>query len=425
MITGWQRFVQDNRRALDALLVVLLVGASVPGSMIHAPGATEATPPLWPAVVLVAVGSIVLLWRRSHPRTVAILTGVCGIAVAALGYLPSMFVLGPLIVALYALADRTNRKIANTIAFITIAAVVGASALARPHWTVDITVIAPAASLLLPLAVGTTARIRRDYVQAVHARAEYAEQTREQEARHRVADERMRIARELHDAVAHHLALANAQAGTLGRLMRSRPEQAEQLVGQLANTTSTALRELKATVGLLRQADDSDAPLHPAPGLAQLPELTASFATAGLTVTTETEGEPRPLSPGTDLTVFRIVQEALTNVAKHAATKTARVHVAYARERLTVAIVNDAGSPAVAAPGAAPGPVQSPWAAATSAKTPGGGFGLIGMRERAQSIGGTLNAGPRPEGGYQVVATLPLYPQDTQDAESTEEDSRP
>jgi signal transduction histidine kinase len=425
MITGWQRFVQDNRRALDALLVVLLVGVSVPGSMIHAPGASEAAPPLWPAVVLVAVGSIVLLWRRSHPRTVAVLTGVCGITVAALGYLPSMFVLGPLIVALYTLADRTNRKTANTIAFITIAAVVGASSLARPHWTVDITVIAPAASLLLPLAVGTTARIRRDYIQAVHARAEYAEQTREQEARHRVADERMRIARELHDAVAHHLALANAQAGTLGRLMRSRPEQAEQLVGQLANTTSTALRELKATVGLLRQADDPDAPLHPAPGLAQLPELTASFATAGLTVTTETEGEPRPLSPGTDLTVFRIVQEALTNVAKHAATKAARVHVAYARERLTVAIVNDAGSPAVAAPGAASGVTPGPWAAATSAETPGGGFGLIGMRERAQSIGGTLNAGPRPEGGYQVVATLPLYPQDPQDAESTEEDSRP
>ena len=201
----------------------------------------------------------------------------------------------------------------------------------------------------------------------------------------------MRIARELHDVVAHHLALANAQAGTVAHLIRTHPVQAETILVDLTGTTSTALREMKAAVGLLRQADDQQAALDPPPGVGQLPDLVASFASAGLTVTITTEGPAQPISTGTDLTAYRIVQEALTNVAKHAATGSADVHLTYLPDRLGITIVNDAGG---TPPAAARGP----------------GYGLIGMRERAMSVGGSLRADRRPAGGFEVTAELPLHP---------------
>ena len=237
--------------------------------------------------------------------------------------------------------------------------------------------------LLLPIPIGITARLRSAYLEAANARAEYAERTREEEARHRVAEERMRIARELHDVVAHHLALANAQAGTVAHLVRTGPGQAEKIAADLAGTISSALRELKGTVGLLRQPDDPAAPLEPAPGLAQLPVLGENFRSAGLTVTITTDGEPRPLCPAVDLTAFRIIQEALTNVAKHAGAREAQVRLSYALDLLTITVSNDAGR-------------------GTTAGAAGPGYGLIGMRERAASVGGRLHAGHRLAGGFEV-----------------------
>src|SRR5262249_27523633 len=156
-------------------------------------------------------------------------------------------------------------------------------------------ILNPVLFLLLPVALAETARLR-------HAHAE-------QDARHRVGEERLRIARELHDIVAHHLALANAQAGTAAYLASSHPEQAQRILTELTGTTSSALRELKATVGLLRHGEDS--PLEPAPGLGRLAELTAAFGSAGLEVRVTVRGEERALAPDVDLTAFRIVQEAL------------------------------------------------------------------------------------------------------------------
>ena len=393
MLAACQRLFRDHVRVFDVVLAAVLLALSVPGSRISFPDA-ELPARTWVGVLLTGVACVFLPWRRSHPRTVAVIAAASGVAVAACGYVPSLFVLGPLIVMAFTLAERTDRKTANSITFAAVALIVCAAVLAHPHETIFITVIAPAASLLLPLSLGTTIRIRRAYIQAVQARAEFAEQTREKEARHRVAEERMRIARELHDVVAHHLALANAQAGTVAHVMRSDPEQAAKMVAELAGTTSSALRELKATVGLLRQSDESDesdAPLQPAPGLSRLPELTAALASAGLNVTVTTEGSARPLPPGVDLTAYRIVQEALTNVTKHAATKDAQVRLSYSRDRLTVTVTNDSG-------GAVP-----------KAPAPGSGFGLIGMRERAQSVGGSVHTGPRSDGVFEVSADLPLY----------------
>ena len=397
MIETWRRFVDEHPRVIDALLVLLLTAAAVLGSHLTTPG-PGAPDSWWPGMIVTGIAILALLWRRDHPRAVTAVTGAAAIAVAGLGYIPSMLLIGPAMVALFSLATRTDRRTANTFALVIVALLVATALISGPaQEQIVLKTVGPAAWLFLPVALGTTRRMGLEYVTLIRSRAEHAERTREQEARHRVAEERMRIARDLHDVVAHHLALANAQAGTAAHIARTHPDKAREILHELTSTTSAALRELKATVGLLRAADDPDAPTGPAPGLAQLPELAESFASSGLVVEVGTAGSPRALDPGVDLTAYRIVQEALTNVQKHAATGAARVGLAYAEDRITVTVTDEAT--ARRSQGAA------------SASSPGGGFGLIGMRERAHSVGGRLRAGPRPEGGFQVAAELPLHVQ--------------
>ncbi|KQX94619.1 MULTISPECIES: sensor histidine kinase [Streptomyces] len=391
----------SHPRSRDAATILVLFAFSAAGSMIStlAPGSP---PRVWPSIVLSAVACTALLRRRSHPRTVVALTTLCTLGEGALGYLLTPLLQGPLMVALYSLGLRTDRRTTRTGALAVAVLLPVTALLAEPveHYGLLLTTVNPVAWVLLPAVLGSSVKLRRAYLAAVHARAEHAERTREEEARHRVAQERMRIARELHDVVAHHLALANAQAGTAAHLSRTHPDRAQEMLDNLAETTASALRELKATVGLLRQDSDSDAALGPAPGLARLDDLTTAFAGAGLEVTVTTEGTTRPLAPGADLTAFRIVQEALTNVTKHARTGAARVRLVYSDDRLSLT-VTDSG------------------AAVRTASAPGRGFGLIGMRERARSAGGTVDAGPRPEGGFEVRCTLPLSPPPTERSRST------
>jgi signal transduction histidine kinase len=391
MITTWQRYLRHHPRAVDVSVAVLLFAASFPGTTISAGGMPNPAQ-WWPGVLLAGIACTALLQRRRRPRATVVVATVSVMATAALDYPLTILLLAPLMAALYSLADRTDRETTRNFTACAVVLVVGTALIAGPaDEPLAFKAITPIAWLLLPAALGSTTRFRRAYLESVQARAEYAERVREQEARHRVAEERMRIARELHDVVAHHLALANAQAGTVAHLIRTHPVQAETMLADLTGTTSTALREMKATVGLLRQPDDQQAALDPPPGVGHLPDLVASFASAGLTVTITSEGQAQPISPGTDLTAYRIVQEALTNVAKHAVARSADVHITYSQDRLGITIVNDAGgSPPIAA-------------------TPGPGYGLIGMRERAMSVGGRLHAARRPAGGFEVTAELPLH----------------
>lgn len=213
----------------------------------------------------------------------------------------------PAVVLLYRLAAGTDPRATRLYGVVTMAVVVVAAVSDRP--TTEMLLlrsVGPVLWLMLPLVGGSRDRLRRDYVDSVQARAAYAERTREEEARLRVVEERMRIARELHDVVAHHMAVANAQAGTARHLAPTRPEQAQRLLDELTATTSSALLELRATVGVLRQGGDADSDsLEPAPGLDRLPELIATCESAGLDATVVTEGEPRALSPGVDLTAYR------------------------------------------------------------------------------------------------------------------------
>jgi signal transduction histidine kinase len=376
MRTDWRQYANDHPRAVDAALIVLLLCAA------GGPASLNSDLPYvdnlgWAsAVPLAMAAALAMLWRRDHPGAVVVFTALCVSAACVIGYLVTPVLLAPVMVALYELAVRvpgvTTRRywLAATV-LIVLAALLGNS-YGYP-WV--IVVLNPVLFLLLPVAVGSS----------VKTRAEYAERNREQEARHRVAEERTRIARELHDVVAHHLALANAQAGTAAYLSRTRPEQVPKILTELTGTTSSALRELKATVGLLRHPDDNGSPLEPAPGLGQLPELTAAFAAAGLDVEVTVDGREQPLSPDVDLAAFRIVQEALTNVTKHATTGIARVRLSYRDGQVVVTVTNDAG----------PTPANV-------------GFGLIGMRERALSAGGRFEAGPRPDGTFTVTAELPI-----------------
>ncbi|GHH04782.1 sensor histidine kinase [Streptomyces lanatus] len=401
MITSPERRYADrleefsDRRpfAVDLVLAAALMGCATLGGMLTLPGADPPDQDST-ASVLMGVACLALLKHRSHPRAAVVVSGLCTATVIVLGYLLTPLLLAPVMAALYWLAALTDHVATRAYGITTVMAVVIASGISdsMDHLSLLLRTIGPFFWLLLPLAAGRMTRLRHAYLKAVQARAEHAERTREEEARLRVTEERMRIARELHDVVAHHLALANAQAGTAAHLALTSPEQTQKILTDLNGTTSAALRELKATLGLMRRNGDPDsAPLEPSPGLARLPELVSSCASAGVTVTVSTQGEPQPLSPGVDLTAFRIVQEALTNVTKHATTEAASVRLVYSGSRLLITVSND-----------------GPAARAGSS----GGFGVMGMRERAQSIGGELSAGPRPEGGFEVMTALPLRPHD-------------
>ena len=388
MTFSWRQYGKDHPRVVDvALTVLLLLAVSGPAVLDANQSATDNL--TWQSAVPPAVaGLLALLWRRSHPRTVLVVTALCAGVAGGVGYLITPLLLAPVMIALYELAVRmpgrtTRLYYLGTAALVVVSELIGG----QGGYPWFLAILNPILFLLLPVVFAEFTRLRHDYVAAVTARAEYAERNREEEARHRVAEERARIARELHDVVAHHLALANAQAGTAAYLARTRPDQVEGILTELAVTTSAALRELKATVGLLRHPDDENSPLEPAPGLGQLPELTAAFASAGLDVEVTVDGERQELSPGVDLTAFRIVQEAVTNVSKHATAKTAAVRLAYGTDRLTITVDNDAG--------------------ATSANR-SEGFGILGMRERAESAGGRFQAGPRPGGGFTVTTELPI-----------------
>ncbi|MEU0383703.1 sensor histidine kinase [Streptomyces chartreusis] len=388
-----EQFSARHAFLVDLAMVLALMGCATLGGSLTMP---SADPPDQDktATVLMGISCLVLLKHRTHPRTTVVVAGGCTVAAVVLGYLVTPLLLAPVMAALYWLAVLTDRRTTRAYGLTTLVAVTLAAVFSDSmnHVSLLLRTIGPIFWLMLPLAAGKMTQLRRAYLRSVQARAEHAERTREEEARLRVTEERMRIARELHDVVAHHMALANAQAGTAAHLALTHPEQTQKILTDLTGTTSSALRELKAALGLLRQNDPGpgSAELEPAPGLARLPELVSACESAGLEVTVTTEGEPQPLSPGVDLTAFRIVQEALTNVTKHATAEAARVRLAYTGSRLLITVTNDGtGKP------------EAPQ---------GRGFGVMGMRERAHSIGGELCAGPRPQGGFEVTTALPLQP---------------
>lgn len=388
MNTSWRRWAASRPKAAEAVTLVLLFAITTASVLVTWSVLAEAA--LWPGVALAVVGCAALRWRRTRTVPVMAVTLGCVLAQGAFGYLLTPLVMAPLLVAQYSLSVQSRRRTTWNSACVAVAGIVATGFFVAPfHDSPVLTVVNPTAWVLLSAALGSYVRVRREYGAA---RAEHAVREREAEARRRVIQERMRIARELHDVVAHHLTLADAQAGTAAHLARTHPDQALDMIARLPRTTSAALRELKATVGLLRQESDPEDGLTPAPGLRDLSELVDTCAAAGLAVTVTVDGDAHRLTPVLDLTAYRIIQEALTNVSKHAATRTAAVRLAYTPHYVTLTVTNDA----------------SPAGSSDSA----GGFGLLTMRERATAVGGTFHAGHRPQGGFEVACTLPLESHD-------------
>ncbi|MGH2738164.1 MAG: sensor histidine kinase [Actinomycetota bacterium] len=330
-------------------------------------------------LVITAAGALAL--RRRRP--VAVMFTVFGIILAyfALGYANGPIWIA-LIIAYFTAVVRGHRLAAAITALAGFALFPWLDYLLRDRPAPSLLALtALAAWLLVLLGTAEAVRIRRE-------RVAEALRMREEERRRRASEERLRIARELHDALGHHLSLINVQSGVALHLGEGLPEQARSSLAAIKEASKEALTELRSVLDILRQ-DGEQAPRSPISTLARLNELVSQAAAAGLEVRTETEGQARPLPFGVDVAAFRIVQEALTNVTRHAGQATATVRVAYGDRDITVEVDDD---------GRGPGARQAP----------GNGRGILGMRERVAALGGDLEAGPRPGGGFHVRARLPL-----------------
>jgi signal transduction histidine kinase len=352
------------------------------------------------AYLLLAAGPVALLWRWRWPSGVLAAVMASNVLYFALGY-----PYGPawlaLIVAFWTAVTGGARRAAWATALVGLAAYYTLAALLdRVEPATAPTIAAHLGWLLLVLAVAEVAMAGRQ-------RRLAAERTRAEEARRRAGEERMRIARELHDVLAHNISLINVQAGVALHLMDEQPGQSRGALQAIKQASNDALGELRSVLDVLRQGEEAP-PRSPASGLAQLDSLVAGAGAAGLAVRTRVEGTPRPLPAGTDLAAFRIVQESLTNVTRHAGPATATVRIAYGPAELVVEVMDDGRGAAADESLESASGRQSGDSDRQGRRSGRPGQGLVGMRERVAALGGELTTGPRPGGGFRVHARLPL-----------------
>jgi signal transduction histidine kinase len=392
MIERWQRWWATETRSLvlDALLAWSL-GALSLFELIR----TGPTPVPLVAIAFLVVQSAALTVRRRWPMAVYAIVGTGTILYSWLGFTSNVAGLGVLI-AVYTVA--AHLPLADALIAGGVYVVGMFLSLLGISQTVGTTLdrflgefIFNLLALALAWTVGVTIRTRRAYVASLEARAALLEREREDNARLAVALERSRIARELHDVVAHSVSVVVVQATAAERLVEMDPAGAREAMHAVASVGRDALAEMRRLLDVLRE-DDLASGRVPQPGIEELRALARRMEDAGLPVELSVQGEERPLPASAALSVYRIVQEALTNTLRHAGPARARVMLRYLPDALEVRVSdNGAGTTRTAG----------------SASPDGGGHGLIGMRERVALFGGVLEAGPRPEGGYAVLARIP------------------
>lgn len=322
---------------------------------------------------LAALACAAVLTARWRPVAA---TGVVALALPA--YVAANYPEGPVllcgVLVLFVLGSTRSRRLAYgfaaAMAGLVVAASVGAD---RGPGVIDLLFVGWAAAAVFA-------------ADAIRGRRERAE-ARDREQRRRIVEERLRIARDLHDTVAHAMVTINVQAGMAGRVVDSRPELAKEALEVVRAASGRVLDELNAMVRVLRDGADGEAPLRPAPGLAELPELIAVSRHGGLEADLSIVGEPRVVAGSVDVAAYRIVQESLTNAARHGGSGRAAVVVRYEPDGLRVEVTNDLRG--------------------TPRGSRGAGAGIAGMRERAAATGGRLSAGDRPDGGFGVTAYWP------------------
>jgi signal transduction histidine kinase len=337
-------------------------------------------------IAALAIALLAVTLRRRWPqRTLIASAAAASVLVATTDVRQPMLIAAVGFVA-YTAATRTDRR--GT--WITVGAI-AAGLYATEAFVVQGALWSPEsfgaiAWIGMASAFGDATRSSRAYVAAAEERARRAEQTREEEASRRVIEERVRIARELHDVVAHHIAVINVQAGAASHVMKHHPDQAQLALTHIRGACDTVLSELASIVGVLRQSDDEqDSVTEPVRGLSRLTDMLDALAAAGLTVERGQVGQPRELPAVVDLAAYRILQEALTNAHRYG-TGTAGLTIAYTDEGVTLDVVNTIAEERT--------PHRS-------------GYGIVGMRERAATAGGTLHAQAGPDGRFTVHAELP------------------
>jgi signal transduction histidine kinase len=331
-------------------------------------------------VVLLLLGPACLLLRRTFP-----LPTLAAVLAVTVGYFALHFPLGPVflsvVVALFNAVLLGPRLVAWVTGWAGVAAIVAVLNLTRPEFHPSLAQIGGTAAWVTTIMViGEVARTRREKMLQ-------ARETQQEQSRRQVTEERLRIAREVHDVLAHHVSLINVRSGVALHLLDEQPEQAREALTAIKASSKEVLVELRNILGVLRDADRGDGPpREPVASLDQLDGLLERMRAAGLAVRLEVDGERRPVPSGVDTAALRIVQESLTNTYRHAGPSEATVWLRYGPDELRVR-VEDNGRGTTFADGT--------------------GHGLAGMRQRAQALGGTFDAGPRPGGGFQVTATLP------------------
>ncbi len=372
----------------DSLLALFLTLVSVGSTVVafRKDGAAVAVL----SVVLVPLTTVPIALRRYRP--VAVLTVTVAAETVLLLFSSRVQVPLGVIVALYTVASRCERRVSIRAAeWVALPITVGVIVSNGPHAG---RIIPELAVFAIAWVVGDNIRTRRAYLAELEARAARLEREREERDARAVADERVRIARELHDVIAHNVSVMVVQASAGEELFDTDPTRARESLSSVAATGRAALAELRRLLGVIRTEEGSDAAASytPQPGIAYLDELIGQVRETGLAVELSVLGEPRELPEGVGLCAYRIVQEALTNTLKHAHATHAQVSVRYVDDALELRVLDD-------------GRRTAPASAANGGQ---GGHGLIGMRERVALFGGELTARPRFERGYEVCARLPL-----------------
>jgi signal transduction histidine kinase len=342
-----------------------------------------------PAYALALLHTLPLAVRRRFPFAVLATTVASGLAVAALGLSPVFLGLA-ILVPVYTVAAYRDRPGSLVGLAVVEAAVAGVQL--TPGATGVATWLGNSLVLAAAWLLGHFVHDRRVYAAQLEQRTAQLEEAREELARRAVAEERLRIARELHDVVAHSMSVIAVQSGVGAHVAATQPEEARKALAAIEATSRATLNELRRLLGVLREDGEPQGSLAPVPGLASLDGLLGQMSEAGLAVRLRVEGARAQLPPGIDLSAYRIVQEALTNVLKHAGAARAEVVIGYGDQEITVEVTDDGRGAA----------------AAGAADRPGTGHGLIGLRERVALFRGDLEAGPRPGGGFRVAARLPF-----------------
>ncbi|GAA4710555.1 sensor histidine kinase [Phytohabitans rumicis] len=392
---GWWarlRLDGETRRTLryDGLLAAAVVAVELVLTAIGPPQPREVG---WPGVVLLSLtGALPLLLRRTAPWSSVVLLLAAGAASAVTEH---QMVTGTVAILLltYTVAAQfvlPRASLATALLWVPVVILnlVTPPDLRPNDMSAGYVIFLNGLIAMVCFFVGRTVHARRTSTAALEERARAAEENQRALAEQAVGDERRRIARELHDVVAHHVSVMGVLATGARRVLSRDPDSADEALATIEDTSRTTLREMRRLLDVLRTDAEPAADLSPQPGLAGIEALVEQVREAGLPVALRVDGSPGPLDPGVALTIYRIVQEALTNALKHAGSATAQVRLSFGVYWLIVEVFDTGRGPA-------PGSDRV-------------GHGLVGMRERVALYGGTLRTGPRPGGGFRVYAKIPM-----------------